>query len=257
MIDNNRPIIIYISAASDLMTEREALALMIAKLPVSLAWRVVQTPLGEEQLETTLLSTADLHLLIMGGDIRAPVGLELYTVREAGRPTVAFLKQGLARTTAGEIFTRQANVAWQPFLKAADLSRLVQRVLVEHLLRQALTYLLSPTEVEQLERLLTTAAVPDQDNSPGAEAGRSAIILSRDRYTPSEGVIVNDVGLGESGAIFGAAPACAVRCAASRLYFYRPNAPKTLRIGSPCGPAVLAAVTLMIANRAIIYLRCG
>ena len=45
--DNQKPVVIYISAAGDLLPERETLARMIAALPVTLTWHVVQTPLGE------------------------------------------------------------------------------------------------------------------------------------------------------------------------------------------------------------------
>ena len=76
---------IYISAPSDLMAEREAIARMIATLPVTLAWRVGQTPVGEELFEPTLVQEAELHLVLIGGDIRAPVGLELYSARQVGK----------------------------------------------------------------------------------------------------------------------------------------------------------------------------
>ncbi len=46
----HRPVVIYISAAADLIAEREALAQMIAALPVTLAWRIIQTPLKAEPL---------------------------------------------------------------------------------------------------------------------------------------------------------------------------------------------------------------
>jgi len=50
-MDANRPVIIYISAAPNLMAEREALARMIAELPVTLAWHIVQTPAEAEPLD--------------------------------------------------------------------------------------------------------------------------------------------------------------------------------------------------------------
>jgi hypothetical protein len=40
---DNRPVTIYISASPTLMAAREALARMIAELPVTLAWHIVQT----------------------------------------------------------------------------------------------------------------------------------------------------------------------------------------------------------------------
>jgi hypothetical protein len=76
-MSTDQPTTIYISAASDLMAEREALARMIAALPVTLAWRIVQTPVADvDPLDLEALGSADLYFLVMGSDIRAPVGLE-------------------------------------------------------------------------------------------------------------------------------------------------------------------------------------
>ena len=192
MSAQNRPVIIYISAASDLMAEREVLARMIAALPVTLAWRVVQTPLSEaEVLNLEDLQAADLHVLLMGSDIRAPVGLEWYLIRRAGRPSVAFLKRGIARTPAGQVFIKEAGVSWRPFSDAPDLSRQIQRVVAEHLLRDALVYALTPVELEQLQNLLALEPSPE-GSSQGQEAGHSAIILSRERFEPGEGIIVDE-----------------------------------------------------------------
>jgi len=192
-METNRPVIIYISAASDLMAEREALARMIATLPVTLAWQVVQSPLGEEVLNQTALAASDLHFLLMGGDIRAPIGLEWHTIRRYERPSVAFLKQNLPRTPAGQIFIRQAGVNWRFFANPADLSRQAQQVLTGNLIRNAITYALTPGEVEQLEALQESGVNTEAEQPPqGQEAGRSAVILSRERYTPSEGTIVDE-----------------------------------------------------------------
>jgi hypothetical protein len=186
---NSQPVIIYISAAPDLTTERETLARMIAELPVTLAWRIVQTPTGAEQLDTAALLKADLYFLVMGGDIRAPVGLELHTAQRAGKPVNAYLQRDSGYTPAGQVFIRQAGLTWQPFAGAASLSRHIRRRIVEHLVRHAIEYVLSPTELSQLETLLTAEAGAEPAASAEG-AGHSAVILSRERYTPSEGVIV-------------------------------------------------------------------
>jgi hypothetical protein len=190
MTDNLRPVVIYISAASDLMAEREGLARMIAHLPVSLTWQVIQTPLGQERLDLSWLDRAELHILVMGGDIRAPVGLELYAAREAGCPTIAFIKRNIVRTTAGDIFSRDSRLSWQPFTGSTDLSRQVQQRLSDHLLSRALHFSLTLAEIEQLETLRQQKSGPASETSTGTEAGHSALILSTERYTPREGVIV-------------------------------------------------------------------
>ncbi len=192
MIGENRPVTIYISAASDLMTEREALARMIATLPVTLAWNVVQTPISQgEALNREVLPSADLHVLVMGSDIRAPVGSEWHIIRRAGRPSVPFLKRGVPRTPAGQIFIQDVGVNWRTFKDAADLSRQVRHMLAEHLIGHAARYALAPTELEGLQALLASDA-PAEGPGRGPEAGYSAVILSRERYEPRDGVVVGE-----------------------------------------------------------------
>ena len=193
-MDANRPVTIYISAAADLMAEREALARMVAALPVTLAWHIAQTPVTDaDSLDLEALRIADLHFLVMASDIQAPVGLEWRIVSRAGQPSAAFLKRGVLRTPAGEVFIKDAGVTWQPFAEPADLARQVQRVLVEHLLSYALRYVLTPKEVTRLEALPAMEA-PAKEPGRGKEAGHSAVILSRERFEPSEGVVVGKSG---------------------------------------------------------------
>jgi hypothetical protein len=191
MLDRNQPVIIYISAASDLMAEREALARLIAELPVSLPWRIVQTPMEAEPLDQAALAASDLYFLIMGADIRAPVGSELHLARQAGRPIIAFAKRGISHTPAGQIFSQQAQLAWRPFKDAADLTRQVQRLVAEHLLNQAILYSLTPEEVVQLEQLLQAAPASGPEIKADG-AGHSAVLLSRERYMPTEGIIIDE-----------------------------------------------------------------
>lgn len=186
----NRPVTIYISAAADLMAEREALGRMIATLPITLAWRIVQTPLGAELLDLEAVRQADLYLLLLGSDIRAPIGLEWYTAHYARRPIHAFLKQGLARTPAGQTFVREVNLAWQPFTTAVELSKQVERALAEHLIHNAVHYSLSPAELTKLSALppsdtKTTTSAKNEDT------GHSAVILSRERFMPGDGILVD------------------------------------------------------------------
>ena len=188
----SRPVTIYISAASDLMAERESLARMIAALPVTLAWHIVQTPIREvDPLTLEALGSADLYFLVIGSDIRAPVGLEWLMARRARYPDGAFLKRGIPRTPAGQVFIKDAGLAWQPFLDAADLSRQVQQVLAEHLIQLAGRYILTPEEIAGLEALLVSDRSAEQAGH-GEEAGHSAVILSRERFEPGEGVVVDE-----------------------------------------------------------------
>lgn len=191
-MSQNQPVTIYISAASDLMAEREALARMIADLPVTLPWRIGQSPVEAEPVGAEAVANADLYFVIMGADIRAPVGLELHLARRAGQSIVGFAKQGVAYTPAGQIFMKETKltIGWRAFKTANDLSRQVQRIIIEYLLRQAVRYALTPVEGAQLQQRLTTDTPADQPNAAGA--GHSAVILSRERFMPSEGIVIEE-----------------------------------------------------------------
>ena len=80
---------------------------------------------------------------------------------------------------------------WQPFLDAADLSRQVQKVLAEHLIQHARRYVLMPEEITGLEALFASDS-PAERAGHGEEAGHSAVILSRERFEPGEGVVVDE-----------------------------------------------------------------
>ncbi len=192
MSTSQRPVTIYISAASDLMAEREALARTIAALPVTLAWRIIQTPVtNADLLDLEGLESSDIVLLLMGSDIRAPVGLEWLMARRALRPAVAYLKRGVSRTPAGRVFVNDAEVVWQAYQDVADLCHQVQSLLAKHLLKHATRYALTPDEAAALESL------PPSDTSSeqalhGEEAGHSAVIISPERFEPSEGVAMGE-----------------------------------------------------------------
>src|SRR5262245_13623931 len=186
----NRPVTIYISAAPELMAEREALAQMIAKLPLTLAWHIVQTPREGELVDSAALQLAGLFFLIMGSDIRAPIGTEWHLAQQTRRQIIPFLKQGVAQTPAGQVFVRDIRVSWRPFTNTTQLSRQAQQLLIEHLLLYAVEYELTPTEIIELEKRLTTAAPVETEEAKGA--GHSAILISRERYVPNEGIIIDE-----------------------------------------------------------------
>ena len=191
-MSTDQPTTIYISAASDLMAEREALARMIAALPVTLAWRIVQTPIAEvEPLDLEALGSADLYFLVMGSDIRAPVGLEWLMARRVRGSAAAYLKRGVPRTPAAQVFINDRSMVWQTVGDAADLSSQVQGVLTAHLVRHAIQYALTPNEIAALEALPASDTAMDQVGR-GEEAGHSAVILSRERFEPSGGVVVDE-----------------------------------------------------------------
>jgi hypothetical protein len=187
-------ILLYISAAADLEPERDLLARAVTEVPVTLGWRIVQSPGGDEPADLEAVAQADVHLLLLGGDIRAPIGQEWIAARRAGRRPVLFLKQGILRTSAGQNFERfvAEQATWQPFRDGAELRWLVLKLLAGHLLAGVATYGLSAAELASLQawraELEETSAAVGQEAR--GVAGESGVVLSRERYVPSEGVLI-------------------------------------------------------------------
>ena len=191
MADN---LLLYISAASDLRAEREILGRAVTEVPVSLAWRVVHSPGGDEPVDVNAVSRADVHLLLLGGDIRAPIGLEWRLALHAGRRPVPLLKQDILRTPAGESFLRfvQQQATWHAFQDPADLRRQFLGLLAGHLIERAIHYRLSPLELARLEEWRKEIeSAPSLVEEGGRGAGESGVILSPERFVPSEGVLID------------------------------------------------------------------
>lgn len=185
--------LLYISAATDLRAERETLGRAVTELPVTLGWRILQSSSRDEPVDLAAVARADLHLLLLGSDIRAPIGQEWLAARRAGRSTVLFLKQRILRTPAADDFVRYVREwdAWQPFTDAAQLRLKVLNLLADRLLSRVEHYALSPAEILGLQawRAELAAPGPAVDESRRGGAGESGVILSPERYVPSEGIL--------------------------------------------------------------------
>ena len=135
-----------------------------------------------------------MHILLLGSDIRAPIGREWIAARRAGRQPVPFLKQGVLQTPGAQSFQRyiEEQSTWRPFRDGAGLRRQALRLLADHILARAQYYALSPSEVTHLQawraELEAPGHSPDEATRGGAAA--SGIVLSPQRYVPSEGVLV-------------------------------------------------------------------
>jgi hypothetical protein len=185
-------LLLYISAAPDLELERDALGRAVTELPVDLNWRIIQSPRGNEVLDREALKRADVHLLLMGGDIRAPVGLEWLAAVRSGRRPYLLLKDAVSRTSAGAAFVRHVAdmERWEPFTGPEDLRRLVLLHLSAHVLDHASELGLTAGEVDRLRRwqeeLASARPGPAQTERGGA--GESGLLLSLERFRPSEGI---------------------------------------------------------------------
>jgi hypothetical protein len=187
-------ILVYVSAAPDLRQEREILARSVTEVPVSLGWRIVQSPPGDERADLDAAARADIHILLLGSDIRAPVGLEWIAARRAGRWPVLFLKKGLLQTPAAQNFQRyiEEQAAWRPFTDERDLRIQVLKLLAGHILGRPQYYALSPSELARLQAWRSQLEVSggSQERVARGDAAAGGVVLSPERYVPSEGVLI-------------------------------------------------------------------
>lgn len=188
------PFKLYISAAADLEFERDLLGRAVTEIPVDLNWRIEQSPRLNQPLNLEALVEADLHLLLLGDDIRAPIGQEWMIARRAGNRPVTFLKSGVGRTMAAREFVRfiKASTIWQPFENSESLRQQALLLLIGQILNRSLEFRLSPIELNNLVSFQTEveAGPDDIDTSSAAHAGESSMIISRDRYLPSSGILI-------------------------------------------------------------------
>lgn len=191
-------VLIYISAAPDLRDEREALGRLIPEVPTSLGWRVAETPLDDREPDLDAVAAADIHVLLLGSDVRAPVGLEWQVARRAGRAPALFSKRDVLRTQAGEAFARDLSrhAEWRAFKDALDLRRQVSALLVDHLIESAARYAILPDEILRLRDWKKAQAKAKPDTADALHeraakskggAGAGGVILSAERFTPSQG----------------------------------------------------------------------
>lgn len=189
-------ILLYISAATDLESERDILTRAVAEIPTDLAWQITLSPRGNEAIHIEALLNADVHLLLLGEDIRAPVGHEWIMARRAGKRPQPFLREKTQRTSAGQNFIRfvEASTSWEYFRDLLDLRQKVLLLLSGYILQQSISYALSQSEIDRLQswrRELEDGASPVNAEASGG-AGESSLILSKERFIPSEGVLLQN-----------------------------------------------------------------
>jgi hypothetical protein len=188
---------LFVSAGPAEEGAREHVGRALAELPINVGWVIKRTP--------DVDSVAECHLfaVLLGHDIAAPVGLELWWARRTEKPVLPYAAEGL-RTPACQVFF-QDNVFldWRSFRDLVGLRRAflldVSRFLLAHPERYGVTV----TEAEalrgfmaQLEKAVT--AVPGR--APAKEgplaraqgAGGGGVILAPGKDTPHGARIIGE-----------------------------------------------------------------
>ena len=181
---------LYVSIAPELEREHEALGRMIPMIPTSLGWEIVYTPRDSQQPNAQAVTQADAHVLILGDDIRAPLGVEWQMARWAGR-TPALFHQDTLRTLAADAFIRELaqQVEWQPYHDVADLSLKATAWLVGTIARQAMQWAVRADEPARLRAWQKDGAKANLKLGIDAhgETAQGGVIFTTERYMPSGG----------------------------------------------------------------------
>lgn len=190
-------ILFYISAAGDLKNERDLLGRIVTEIPVTLGWVIKQTPLdGDKPPDLESVANADVHVMLLGSDVRAPTGQELWVAQRSGHHPYFFRKSSVVRTPAGQAFSRELEKRgnWRSFKDSAGLRHQILLLLCDHILKRATHYDLEPSEFEQLKawREDLEGELPEALEETRGGAGESGIIISTERYIPSEGILIEE-----------------------------------------------------------------
>jgi hypothetical protein len=191
--------LIYISAAPDCGVERSVLGRAIADVPVDLGWRIVQSSGPNDPVDAQAILHADLHVLLLAEDIRAPIGVEWKLARNAGRRPRLFLRETSQRTPAARSFIRYAgaDAAWTPYASPADLRRKALIAVADGLLDRAGQLALKPARIVALQQWREDLAEGKgmEAEAGDSSTGASSVMLSRDAIATSGGVLIG----GEDG----------------------------------------------------------
>ncbi len=181
---------LYLSAARELRVERETIAHAASEIPTSLGWSIKGTPPPSRESDLIAVARADAHVLLLGRDIQAPVGLEWAAARRAGRAPYLFAQE-ITRTQAAAAFMREVSRSgeWLAFKSVHDLREQVLRLLGDLLLMRADVLELDAKERERLGAWragITDKALPDTRASDDA----GGLILSTERFEPTSGKLL-------------------------------------------------------------------
>jgi hypothetical protein len=187
---------LFVSAGADLEAEQEVLGRAVAQIPApSLGWAIGRTPRrGEPQFVAwDDIAAADFVVLLLGRDIQAPLGAELWAARRAGKAVLAYRKN-VRRTQAAEAFARDSAVAWAEYDTPQQVARLVQMALVEAILSHGPARGLLPVEREALRNFLEQLRRGELETPSSTEGGAGAggVILVPGKDLPAGGVLVGE-----------------------------------------------------------------
>lgn len=171
---------LFVSGGPDQEPVREMLGRALAEIPVNVGWVIKRTP------DVDAAAESHLHVLFLGADIWAPVGLELWWAQRTEKPILAYYAD-MRRTPAGQVFYQEhAWLGWRRFSDLPHLRRLVLVDLGRFLLSNAERYGITLIEAERLRLLTSKLDTPESAAMPGKAtgAGGGGVILAPGKDEP-------------------------------------------------------------------------
>ncbi len=165
---------IFISAAPGEEPAREQLGRALAELPVNIGWVIKRTP------DVDSVPECHLYALVLGTDIWAPVGLELWWARRTEKPILAYAVDA-TRTPAGQAFRQEhAFLDWQRYADLPALRRAFLRDICRFLLLHPDRYGVTVVESETLRGFVAQLERPPTPLPIGKAtgAGGGGVILA-------------------------------------------------------------------------------
>jgi hypothetical protein len=155
---------------------------------VNVGWVIKRTP------DVDSVAESHLHLLFLGADIWAPVGLELWWAQRTEKPILAY-GADLRRTPAGQVFYQEhALLGWKRFSDLSHLRRLVLADLGRFLASHAEPYGLTLIEAELLRGFMAKLSKPEPSEVSGhaTGAGGGGVILAPGKDEPPGARLVGE-----------------------------------------------------------------
>ena len=186
---------LFISGGPDQDPAREVLGQALAEYPVNVGWVIKRTP------DVDAVAECHLFVLLMGFDIWAPVGLELWWALRTEKPILAYDQQ-VVRTPAGQVFWQEnAGLDWTRGADPISLCRLVMADLNRFSLTHAQRYGLTPLEIERLHtyQMRLRKAIREARDKTGPEtapeiagAGGGGVILAPGKDVPPGAQLIDE-----------------------------------------------------------------
>jgi len=165
---------IFISAAPGEEPARELLGRALAELPVNIGWVIKRTP------DVDSVPECHLFALVLGSDIWAPVGLELWWARRTEKPILVYAADAI-RTPAGQAFRQEnAFLDWRRYADLPVLRRVFLRDICHFLLRHPDRYGVTVVETETLRGFVAQLEQSPASHPIGTAtgAGGGGVILA-------------------------------------------------------------------------------